>query len=126
MSASKTTKSRYLSLAEVATLLEVDKPTQRAKNLYVRRLFRKLERRDRTVYLHQFGKPGAKLLVCVDDLSRLDPHNPSTIQAIRKDLDDLEHENNELRRRVARLERFAERVEGYFKSGSKGIKNGPN
>jgi len=68
----KTTKSRYLTLLEVADLLKLE-GSDHARRQYVRRVFRRLEQRDGTKYLH---KTTTKYWsVCVDDLSRLDPHN---------------------------------------------------
>jgi len=120
---SKISKSRYLFLSEVADLLKVQKKTQHYRVQYVRRLFRRLERRDGCVYLH--STDGSRdLRVCVDDLAQLDPYNPSTLQMMRKDVDGLERENQDLRARVARLERFATNVESWFKSGHAGAAKG--
>ncbi len=111
MSLSKITKSRYLSIPEVADLLEVEKSTQLERLRYVRRLFRKMEERDGVVYLHPMASSKgrqSRYRICVDDLALLDPWSAETTQALRKDVDALERENQELRRRIARLERFAE------------------
>jgi hypothetical protein len=112
---SKTSKSRYLYLHEVADLLGIDKPNKLERIRCVRRMFRRLEQRDNAVYLHRIGNQ--RLKVCVDDLEQLNPYTPSSMQLLRKRLEEVDDENAELKRRVARLERFAERLEMHFKSG---------
>lgn len=112
---SKTTKSRYLLLREVADFLGLKLEGKQARVQYVRRLFRKLEKRDRTTYLHKFGPKNSPLKVCADDLSQLDPWEPTTAQELRDKVDNLKGEAIELKLRIERLERFATDTQNYFK-----------
>lgn len=122
-----TTKSRYLSLLEVAQLLGLDPALPATtRRLRVRRLFRSFEARDQVTYLHKNGGPTSPLKVCVDDLHLLDPWSPSTVQAIRNDVDAVSDSHNRLKRRVNALEEFAEKASAYLRQlGQAGSKLDP-
>jgi hypothetical protein len=101
-------RDRYLSMAEVATLLPPPKPKEDGQPhdpAYLRqrvwRLIRRLERRDRTTYLRTFGEgENAKLWVAVSALEQLMPWDPGTLTALRGDLDALGTRTKRLERRV--------------------------
>ena len=114
---SASSKRRYLSLSEVADLLEVDaaKPA-RDRRRYVQRLFEALEAKDGAKYLHadRTGK-GARYRVCVEDLGRLDPWDPSTITAIKEDVSALAAKAVRHSKRIKALEEFCEAVSAHLK-----------
>jgi hypothetical protein len=107
------TRARWLSLVEVADLLHLD-GTRANRRRAVRRLFRRLELRDNAVYLHKRGEHTSGLFVSVDALSALDPHDPSTIQAIREDLNKALERAHRLEKRLKAVEAWAERASDYI------------
>ena len=112
----KSPKRRYLTLLEVADLADIDAALpRRVRRQRVWRLFRGFELRDDTKYLHQTGGPTSPMKICVEDLHLLDPWDPSTVQAIRNDVDGLADQHSRLNRRVKSLEDFAERASAFLK-----------
>jgi len=119
---SKPTKSRYLYLLEVADMLGVKGKDPHTRRQTVRRLFRRLEERDGCTYLHKV-EASSKLKVCVDDLAQLDPYEPTTQQALKARVEELEREKLQLKARIARLERFAVEATTWMKSAHLGTKS---
>ena len=110
------TKSRYLTLLEVADLYGVEPELpRRLRRQRVWRMFRSFELRDGVRYLHQSGTSTSPTKVCIDDLHLLDPWEPNTIQRLREDLDALAIAHNNLKRRVSPLEDFAEKASDWMR-----------
>ncbi len=67
-------RDRWLSMTEVADSMNLESPaTPERRREYVRRLIRRLEERDGTVYLRRFGRGRGKLYVAVSALEQLMP-----------------------------------------------------
>jgi hypothetical protein len=78
-------------------------------------MFRSFELRDGVKYLHQSGGPTSPMKICVEDMHPLDPWDPSTIQAIRNDVEQLQDDHVQLRRDLSRVEKFAEEASAFLR-----------
>jgi hypothetical protein len=113
---------RWLKLRAVADLMSVEHPDPHYRVKYVRRLLRRLERRDGTVYLKQLGAGrGAKLYVSPEGLEQLRPYSPTLFTKLRDDVDDVDGKVTELRRqvnghgaRIRKLEEFKKKTAEYL------------
>jgi hypothetical protein len=76
-------------MVEVAGLMKLGRGGIDDRRRYVRRLIRRLEERDRAVYLRRFGSGKGKLYVAVSALEQLMPWDPGTLTAVRGDVDGL-------------------------------------
>lgn len=90
--------ARHLTMTEVADVLGVrdyQRPNGRAE--YVRRLIRRMERRDAATYLRRDGRTW---LVSLEDLERARPWAPGTLGGIRSGLGEVAEEVKTLKKRV--------------------------
>lgn len=113
---------KWLSLAQVAQLMQIEHPSRHYRVQYVRRLLRRLELRDGTAYLRRFGdgKRG-RLWVSPSALEQLEPHSPAAMGKLREDVDENREETRAIQRkvnahgsRIVKLEKFKAITEEYF------------
>lgn len=103
-------RDRWLSMAEVAELMQVPKADREQRRLHVRRLLRRLEKRDGTSYLRRFGPGRGKLYVAVSALEQLMPWDPGTLGRMRGDVDATAVRVTRLERRVTGHDRELEKL----------------
>lgn len=104
---------RYLSMGEVAALMKLPPATARIRAEKVRRLIRRLEKRDGANYLKLLG---GQYYVAVGVLEQLLPWEPGTLHQLRSDVNDLAvqqaHQNKRLNDHAAQL-RKQKRINGH-------------
>ncbi len=114
-------RERYLSLIEVAELMKLPHETPEERRQYVRRLVRRLEQRDGTVYLRRFGVGQGKLFIAVSAVEQLMPWDPGTLTSLRGELHSLNAEVRAVKkrvsdnaRRISNLEKFRDLTRRYL------------
>lgn len=112
---------RYLSVAEIAELMQLKHQRKDERRQYVRRLFRKLEKRDGRKYLHRFGPGRGKYHVSLEAIDQIAPWDPGTLSEIRGGITQLNSAVKTLRRqlnghgsRIGNLERWRKLTERYL------------
>lgn len=92
---------RWLKLSEVADLMGLKHPRQKHRVEYVRRLVRQLEQRDGTEYAKRFSdKPNAPMWIAMSVIEKLMPWDPSTVSAIRADVEEIGSRIKRAERRI--------------------------
>lgn len=117
---------RWLKLRAVADLMNVEHPDPHYRVKYVRRLLRRLEERDGTAYLRQFGPARSNLYVAPEALEQLRPYAPTGYAKLREDIDDVATNVTDLRRqvngqgaRIRNLEEFRKDTAAYLAKWAK-------
>jgi hypothetical protein len=115
------TPKRWLTLRAVADLMKIEHPSHHYRVKFVRRLLRRLEKRDGTAYLRRFGAPPAALYVSPSALEQLEPYSPTALGKLRSDVDELAEEQRAIKLRVnghggriRRLEEFKKKTAAYL------------
>lgn len=97
-------RDRRFSMTEVAALLKLTNKGAKERRRHVKRLLRRLEKRDGARYLHS-DTPGGKLYVSLSALEQLMPWDPGTLSKMRGDLDVLGTRMTRVERRVTITEK---------------------
>lgn len=88
---------RLLSMAEVADLMKLPPGSPHARAEKVRRMVRRMEKRDGIGYLRRVGR---KWFVSIATIEQLAPWDPGTLGQLRSDVDDLRHDLHVQTRRI--------------------------
>lgn len=110
---------KWLKLSEVADLMGVKHEDPRERRRVVRRMFRRLEKRDGVQYLHRDSN-GGWLRVSVERIEQLLPWEPGTVSGIRRDMGTINGQIRDLTRRtnghgarIRKLEKFRKATEVF-------------
>lgn len=97
---------RWLKLAKVADLMAIEHPSRHYRVQFVRRLLKRLEKRDGTAYLRRFGEPpgpgrrGSDWYVSPAILEQIVESAQTAPTKLRADLDETREDVQDLRRKV--------------------------
>lgn len=97
-------RSRRFTMLEVAALMGLTNKAPKERRRHVKRVIRRLERRDGVAYLHA-DSPGGKLYVSLSALEQLIPWSPATLTKMRGDLDSLATTVKTVQKRLTRAEK---------------------
>jgi hypothetical protein len=107
-------RNRRFSMLEVADLMQLKNRGAKERRRHVKRLIRRLERRDAASYLHA-DTPGGKLYVTLAALEQLIPWDRGTLAKMRGDLDELGTRVKRVEKRVTVTEKDIVRMGEFQK-----------
>lgn len=91
---------KWLTLAQVAALMQIEHPDPAYRRQRAWRLIRGLEKRDGTAYLMRFGEGKGKLWVSPTALEQLAPYSPTAVVRLREDVDELKEDQAIVKRQL--------------------------
>lgn len=106
-----TLRTRRFSMLEVAELMQLKNKAPKERRRHVKRILRRLERRDGVQYLHA-DTPGGKLYTTLAAIDQLRAHDPGSIGRMRVDIDGLGTEMKRVRKRLSKAEKDIENLGG--------------
>lgn len=105
-------RTRRFSMLEVADLMQLKNRGAKERRRHVKRLIRRLEKRDGATYLHA-DTPGGKLYVTLAALEQLMPWDRGTLSKMRGDLDELGTRVTRVERRVTITEKDISKLSDF-------------